>query len=366
MKILHLLNHVRKTGNGIVNVATDLACLQAKQGHEVAVASSGGDYISLFDQHHVQHITLDQTRTPLNLLKVAKNYIDLIHTFQPDVVHAHMITGTVLAAVFKGFGRYGLVSTVHNEFQKSSILMGLADRVLAVSDAVAESMRQRGVAPCKLRVVRNGTLGSPRTEAIHQYAAQDLMHPAIVTISGMYRRKGIADLIQAFEQVLRVLPDAHLYLVGDGPDRDEFEKQAQVESIGSRIHFEGFQAKPQSYLRSADVFVLASHQDPCPLVISEAREAGCAIVASRVDGIPELLDGGIAGILVPPRDPDDLAAAIIKLLTDPSLLKECQEQAQKNLQWLSAERVADETLTVYQDMTETPKPSPRFLRRTSL
>jgi hypothetical protein len=77
------------------------------------------------------------------------------------MVHAHMMTGVVLARALRvGFG-YAVVSTVHNEFQRSAVLMGCADRVIAVSKAVAQSMARRGIPQNKLRVVNNGTLGSP-------------------------------------------------------------------------------------------------------------------------------------------------------------------------------------------------------------
>lgn len=351
MKILHILNHVRQTGNGIVNVAVDLACLQAQKKNEVYVASAGGEYVHLLKQHHVKHIYLDQTRRPLSLFKSAKSYMEAIQTIQPDIVHGHMMTGILLARLFKPLGHYSLISTVHNEFQKSSTLMGLADRVIAVSDAVAVSMRNRGIKHHKLRVVRNGTLGSPRTKLMHEYTPIAIDHPAIVTIAGMYERKGIAELIYAFEKIASCFPDVQLYLVGDGPDREKFERLAQETNVNDRIHFEGFQSQPQRYLLSADIFVLVSHQDPCPLVLIEAREAGCAIVGSRVDGIPELLDGGKAGILLPPKSPDALAEALTQLITSHRLLNQFKNKAKSNLGWLSANRVVEETLKIYSEVT---------------
>lgn len=116
----------------------------------------------------------------------------------------------------------------------------------------------------------------------------------------MYKRKGIQDLITAFDKIASKHSSAHFYLVGNVPDREKFEAQVQASPSLDRIHFEGFQNEPQRYLLSVDIFVLASHRDPCPLVISEACEAGCVIVASDVDGIPELLANGEAGLLVSP------------------------------------------------------------------
>jgi glycosyltransferase involved in cell wall biosynthesis len=348
MHILHILNDIRKLGNGIINIAVDLACSQAESGCTVAIASAGGEYEALLAQSGVKHFYLDQRRKPITLIKAARDCQAMIQTFQPDIVHAHMMTGVVLARLLKMKFDYALVSTVHNEFQHSAILMGLADRVIAVSHAVMESMQRRGIPAQKLRVVSNGTLGSPRQQPV---ASPVTLHrPAIATVAGMYRRKGIAELITAFEQVALDHTTAHLYLIGDGPDRAIFEAQAEKSAVSDRIHFEGFQPEPQGYLQSTDIFVLASHQEPFGLVLSEAREAGCAIVASQVDGIPEALDGGRAGILVPPANPAALAEAIAQLLQNYDWLNTWKCLAQENLEWLSIKRVNNETLAVYSEL----------------
>ena len=350
MRILHLTNHVQKIGNGIVNVAVDLACLQAKNGHHVAIASSGGEYEVLLARHGVQHLQLDQSRTPLNIIKAAWRYREIVQKFQPDIVHAHMMTGVILAATLRNSSEYSLVSTVHNEFQRSAVLMGLADRVIAVSKAVADSMVKRGISKHKLRVVANGTLGSPRNGSINDYEPLPLHRPAITTVAGMYSRKGIVELIEAFVKIAQDVPQAHLYLVGDGPDRSMFEAIVQSTPFADRIHFEGFQPEPQRYMLATDIFVLASHCESFGLVLTEAREAGCAIVASDVDGIPETLDNRQAGLLVPPKDSQTLANTLVQLLKDRRQLQKWKTQAKQNLERFSATRVNDETLAVYSEL----------------
>ncbi len=215
MRILHITNHIEKIGNGIVNVAVDLVCSQAKNGHHVAVASAGGEYETLLANCGIRHYLFDQSRTPLNIVKAAWRYREIIQRFQPDIVHAHMMTGVVLAGMLRNTGNYKLVSTVHNEFQRSAVLMGLADRVIVVSNAVGNSMIKRGIPLRKLRVVANGTLGSPRHKSIQEYQPLPLQRPAITTVAGMYTRKGIGELIAAFGKIAQEFPQAHLYLVGD-------------------------------------------------------------------------------------------------------------------------------------------------------
>ncbi len=350
MRIIHILNHLQKIGNGIVNVAVDLACLQAKTGHEVAVISAGGEYEELLAVYGIKHYQLDQTKKPITLIKATILYRAFIKEFQPDIVHAHMMTGVLLAQFLRYQHGYALVSTVHNEFQHASLLMGLADSVIAVSKAVQVSMARRGIPERKLRVVCNGTLGSPRNRPLLEYQSLPLKRPAITTIAGMFKRKGIAELIAAFEQIAFNFPEVHLYLVGNGPDREQFEVQTQTTSVAERIHFEGFQPEPQRYLISCDIFVLASHSEPFGLVLSEAREAGCAIVATRVGGIPEVLDNGQAGLLVPPKDSNALSKVLVQLLSNSDMLHKWKHRAHQNLEWLNVVRVHQETLVVYREL----------------
>jgi glycosyltransferase involved in cell wall biosynthesis len=350
MRILHIANHVQEIGNGIVNVAVDIACLQAEDGHDVAVASAGGEYEALLTRYGVKHFELNQSNNPLHLIQAPCRYQAIAKEFAPDIVHAHMMRGVLLASFLRIGLKYALVSTVHNEFQHSSVLMGLADRVIAVSHAVANSMVHRGISPRKLRVVSNGTLSSPRHPGIKYYEPMPLQRPAIVTVAGMYKRKGIGELIDAFVEIAADFPQVHLYLVGDGPSLSIFKTKAQNTPFTSRIHFEGFQSHPQRYMLAADIFVLASWQESFGLVLIEAREAGCAIIASDVDGIPETLDNRQAGLLIPPKNSHALANGLAELLSDTKNLKKWKYQATQNLERFRVSRVNEETLNVYREL----------------
>ncbi len=354
MRILHLANHCDEIGNGIMNVAVDIACQQADLGHRLAFASGGGAYVGLMERHGVGHVRIDQQwRRPLSWPRSLCALYRLVASFQPEIVHAHMMTGALLARLIATTRRFRLVTTVHNEWQRGAIAMGVGDRVIAVSNAVAESMQRRGVPSRKLRVVRNAALGSPRRAAIvANERSLVLDRPAIVTVAGMFERKGIGELILAFARLAPRHPTAALYLVGDGPDRVAFERLAASCPCARRIHFCGFVRDPRPHLAQADVFVLASRADPSPLVIPEAREAGCAIVATAVDGIPEALDGGRAGVLVPPRRPEILAQAIANLLDDTHERAMWRRHAQENLDQLHIARAAEETLAIYREVLE--------------
>ncbi len=345
MRILHLLNHTNRL-NGHVHAAVDLACAQVKLEHSVAMASGGGDFDTLLAANNIETMRLDHERRPVPLLKSLGSLYRLTRKWRPDVIHAHMMTSALLAWPVCKAVRIPLITTVHNEFQKSSILMGLGTRVIAVSEAVRLSMQKRGISQFRLEVVLNGTIGSARFDG-EDRAPRPLDAPAVIFVGGLHPRKGLPDLFVAFDSVHKRNPAARLYIVGDGPYRAEYTKLVGTLDCGSAVTFFGAQDKPFPFLLGADVFVLPSHADPAPLVLSEAREAGCAIVATKVDGIPQLLEQGKAGILVPARDTAALSAAICSLIENPQTLQKWRENSQYNIGYLTIERVARETLEIY-------------------
>jgi glycosyltransferase involved in cell wall biosynthesis len=327
MRILHILNEIPDVGNGIVNAAIDLAAGQAEQGHEVAIASAGGGHEQLLRRLGIQHLPLDQTQRPIQLIKAVFTLRRYVRDFQPDIVHIYLVTGLLLAWFVTRFTRHPLVAHVQNVHERKFGLMRLADRVIVCSEAVGKTMQEMGVPEAKIRVVHNAPLQSPRLPALSSIPVASIEHPAIVTVCGMNHRKGVADLISAFEQAALEIPDAHLYLVGDGPEKGVFQQQANACHCRNRISFEGFHDSPQSYMQAADIFVLASRREAFGLVLVEARQVGCAIIASDVDGIPEALDYGAAGILFPPANIPVLAGHLIRLLKDDVERKVWQQKA---------------------------------------
>lgn len=347
MRILHLANHCGKA-NGHVNVSVDMACTQAKNGLQVGYASSGGDFIGLMQSFGVQIFTIPEPHRSLSgYLRANAALAKTLWHFKPDIVHIHMAAQSVLMQPFRLLG-YKTVTTVHNEFDRSVWLMGLSTRLVTVSTSNAERMRRRGFSRKRIRTVLNGSIGSPRLPA--SFTPAKLEHPAILTVCGMHHRKGIPDLLHAFRLVLQHFPEARLYLAGEGPSREEYEVLAQELGIAAATNFLGFQSDPREYLYPADIFVLASHAEPGALVIAEARDAGCAIVGTNVDGIPEMLDHGAAGILVPPRQPEALAEALLRLLSDQELLARHVARAKEHADRYSIQRVCRDMNEVYQEL----------------
>jgi glycosyltransferase involved in cell wall biosynthesis len=325
-----------------------MACTQVRNGHVVAYACAGGDFVDVLERNGVEVFFLPEPhRNPWQLAAAFVALARIMRGFKPDIAHAHMAAQNVMIQPFRLLG-LKTVTTIHNEFAKSAKLMGYASRIVSVSKQGVETMRKRGLEVARMRVVENGPVNSPRLPA--RFDVLELAHPAIVTVCGMHHRKGLIDLLHAFKIVVAAHPDAHLYLVGEGPSRQEYQALAVELGLGERTTFTGFREDPRSYLAGADIFVLASHADPGPLVIAEARNAGCAIVATNVDGIPEMLDFGAAGILVPPKDPAALAQALSGLIADPAKMARYALLAKQGTERFTIERVCRDMDVVYAEI----------------
>jgi glycosyltransferase involved in cell wall biosynthesis len=350
MTIVHLLPHFADDGNGVVYVATDLACAQSAAGHSVAcIGGRSGSLVRLLQDRSVVTHVLPEFKlrvflSPRGLSRLWK----LLKTLRPQIVHAHTIPAVLMAKLLQPFLGFVLVASVHNGPRLRNFLLGVGDRIICVSAAVAEGMTRLPVSSHKLRIIRNGPLGSPRrTEPAPAPLKIGASNPVVMTLAGLHTYKGMQDLIEAFAIARKSIPDLSMYLLGEGPTKSQLQSLTVRLACDDRIHFEGFIKDPRPYLARADVFVLPSHQEAFGLSLAEAREAGCAVIGTNVGGIPEVLERGRCGILVPAGNPPELGRVLVELLTDEKLLRFWKDRALSNLSWLHVDRVFQETMEVY-------------------
>ena len=169
---------------------------------------------------------------------------------------------------------------------------------------------------------------------------QDASPPAILCTGTLHEVKGQAYLVEACRRLRDRKIDFVCHLVGDGPDRERLE--AQIEQADLRGHFQlhGQRTREelQTLLRSIDVVAAPSVQTKCgrregiPVVLMEAMSCGIPVVASRLSGIPELVEDEQTGLLTPPRDAEALADAVERLVADPSLRRRLAEAGRRRVQ----------------------------------
>ncbi len=194
-------------------------------------------------------------------------------------------------------------------------------RFIAVSTADASRMVSiEKVPPEKVDVIPTALI--PRPSALGGDLRAELVLPAGTPLIGSVARlrpqKALDLLIDAHARVLQVVPDVHLVLAGDGECRGELERHARELGVAERAHFLGRRDDVDAILSALDVAVLSSDFEGRPLFALECMANGTPLVATAVGGLPEMIDDGRTGVLVPPRRADLLAQAISALLMDPT------------------------------------------------
>jgi N-acetyl-alpha-D-glucosaminyl L-malate synthase BshA len=153
--------------------------------------------------------------------------------------------------------------------------------------------------------------------------------PLVTCVARLTPQKAHDILLRAWPMVLSRYPDAHLVLVGSGPEETRLRRLADSLGITGRVYFAGEQREVAPYLAASDVFVLPSRAEGLGLALMEAMSAGLPCVASRVGGIPDLIEDGQNGLLVEPEDVAGLAKALLKLLEDRKLAKKLGDRARQ-------------------------------------
>jgi glycosyltransferase involved in cell wall biosynthesis len=279
----------------------------------------------------------------------------LLRSYEPHVVHNHMyraeIVGTRAALALAGFGlpRPYVISTIHSSRVRSAADRALVrrltpdmDRLVAVSRAIVAKLEREGrdmPGGPPIELVYNGVDLSvyDRTEAcctLPEEYGFDPGSPLVGCVARLEPEKGQATLLEAWPQVLQRVPEARLLIVGEGSQREALEAQARELGIlggdcdgaacvgtrgarpGAMVVFTGRRDDVPSVTAALDVAVLPSYREALGLVVLEAMALSRPVVASAVGGIPEMIDDGRTGLLVPPREPAALASAISRLLLD--------------------------------------------------
>jgi glycosyltransferase involved in cell wall biosynthesis len=251
-----------------------------------------------------------------------------------EIVHNHMyraeLVGTraSIALGEAGHRRPWVIGTVHSSRIRAAedreVLRHLTPRMnhlVAVSRAIVHKIAEERPSSVPVSLVHNGVdlTRYDRTEAcctlIEDYGL--VAGAQIVGVVGRLEpEKGHTTLIDAWPRVLRAVPDAYLLIVGEGSRREALEHQVAELGIGSRVIFTGRRDDVPAVTAALDVAALPSYREAQGLTILEAMALSRPVVASNVGGIPEMVEDGRTGLLVPPHDPEALAAAITRLLVD--------------------------------------------------
>lgn len=286
-----------------------------------------------------------------------------------DVVHAHQLLSPATAALALSalagipillnphacgpIGDVGVLSSTALGRRRLAAAVRRADGFVAISGLVRTELLEAGVAEERIFAVPNGVdLRRFRPAAAEERAALRRAlgvseAPLAVYAGRLAPEKGADVLVAAWPGVVARIPEARLWLLGDGAERRRLEEAVRREGVAASVRFVGAIADVAPFVRAADVAVLPSRTEGLPIALLEAMACAVPAVATAVGGSREVLRDGLTGRLVPPERPDLLAAAVVASLLDPAARRWARAAREEVVSRYGLDGVADTLLDVY-------------------
>jgi glycosyltransferase involved in cell wall biosynthesis len=310
--------------NGAVVHCMLLARALAARGHTITLVCRPGAWIARQDLAGIEVFTSTLQRWPLTELR---RVADAAREREIEVVQTHMSSAHFFGVLLRWFGRLPCVATAH--CRSLQVHWAFNDRVIAVSEATARFHRRVNFVPGRKMEVVYNFIDDQRFSEVSSNVRLNTrtelglepQHLAIGSVGDVTGRKGQLYLVRAVRKLINHVPEARLLLVGGGDSKymDECCAEADRLGIAHAVKLWGHRADIRNVLAALDIYALASIEESFPLSTLEAMAAGLPLVTTTAGGLPECVIDGETGLLVPPRDADALAEALLQVATNMGL-----------------------------------------------
>jgi glycosyltransferase involved in cell wall biosynthesis len=254
-----------------------------------------------------------------NIFKICR-FIDFS---QADVLHLHTSHSLLIGGVAGRIKDAPIVFTKRVDFPIKGRFKynRLTDKIIAISQAVKDVLIRGGIEEDKITVVHSGIDtkkfdGVQKAEHLFREFNIPKKNLVVGTIAHLTDHKGHIYLLQAIPKILKEIPNCLFLFVGEGELKESLIGKARILGIKDRVIFTGFREDIPKILSILDLFVLPSHLEGLCTSLMDALYMQVPIVATTAGGIPEVIDNGRTGLLVPPKDPNALTEAVVKLMKD--------------------------------------------------
>jgi glycosyltransferase involved in cell wall biosynthesis len=242
-----------------------------------------------------------------------------------------------------------------NAFSRLKYSTAALDRIVCISEAVRAQLLADGVPAGKLVVIPSGVdtrrfAGVRPPPHFRRSLGVPGGHLVVGTVAALADHKDYPTLLRAARMVLDAEPDISFLAVGDGPLHQQITDLARELDLGKRFLFQGFREDVGCFLKVFDIFVLASKTEGMGTSVLDAQALGLPVVACRAGGIPEIVSDRVTGLLVPPGDPQALAAALLEVANNAELAIALGAAAKKAVQEHDVSRTVDKHLALYRSL----------------
>jgi glycosyltransferase involved in cell wall biosynthesis len=268
--------------------------------------------------------------------------VSLLRRERVDVLHAHKFGSNVWAAVLGRIARVpAVLAHEHTWSYEGQPLRRFLDRELIArgtdafiavsSDDRRKMIEIEKIDPDDVVFVANGIDGVPPGDGarVREELGVPAGAPLLGAVAVLRPQKALDVLVRAVASLLPEFPDLRLLIAGDGPERERLEELAAELGVESAIMLLGIRSDVPDLLAALDVAVLSSDYEGSPLAVMEYMDAALPVVATRVGGMPDLIEHGVNGLLVEPQDPAALAEAVVQLLRDREGAREMGRRGQE-------------------------------------
>jgi glycosyltransferase involved in cell wall biosynthesis len=329
-------------------------------GHRTALVAHPNGELRLRAAEGLELIPI-AARTEMDLT-AAWRLARVLKRLSPDILHAHDAHATAMASLALSLGGStaktpALVASRRVDFHLRGNSFSRwkhrqVDCFIAASEAIRKMLVSDGVPPERTVTVHEGidiehVLAAPAVN-VHETLFLPHRAPLVGNVAALVPHKGQRHLIDAAHLVVQEIPDARFVILGEGELREHLERHVRDHHLEKHVLLPGFRTDVLGCMKGFDLFAMSSVTEGLGTSILDAMACSRAVVATRAGGIPEIVQDGLTGVLVEPRDHKAMAREIVRLLRDEALRARMGEAGRTRVgEWFSVERMVAETAAVY-------------------
>ncbi len=346
MRILFLRPRIEM--GGASRILLSLSQALEERGHTVIMGASGGEWFEHFPRRSIVPL---YPSTPIHLIQSTIKLVQIVRQQRIEIIHTHHRFAAIVGRVVSALTRVPLVSFTHEFKDNWRWLAPLwnGDWICVSTELLRRHLIDHyHLPPERIVMISSGIPPLEPAPSSLDYLRSDPSIRLIGCVGRLSPEKGIDTLLHAMPRVLAQYPSTRAVIIGEGSERKPLEDLAHSLHIQHAVTFLGYRLDAPQLISACDVIVMPSLTENNSQTAIEAMMLRRPIVASNVGALPEMVEDGVTGFLVPPREAETLAQKIVTLLQDSKWAEAMGEAGQRKTQSWTPQRAAAQLAELYQ------------------